>query len=383
MDAPRVGGLFCLEDAGEQGSAGGGDFFDRLGGEDRRLCLSGRCAIYYCLLDLKQRDDKRVAYLPAYTCETVIAPYKKAGYSLLFYDVSPDGLRPQFNRELIPRISVLGLCGYYGFSLYDRSFVEDCVAAGAAVIHDVTHSVFSGDGIEPRAAYIAGSLRKWIGIPSGGFAVKRRGTFTLPLRPPEEEHIRGRLACFEARAQVLRQEGTEDRVNEIFWDTELRLRRIFDAYDSDGLSADIIASYPFRELYARRRENYALVLSKNPFGSRTVPVFHRPETALRQGASPAAYDRGREHILTPRLEEGVCPSHLALYSKDRDAAREILKSRGVKSTVYWPFHGELDAADFPGARYIYDHIHSVPVDQRYTAEDMELLCRALEEIADL
>ncbi|MDR0723292.1 MAG: hypothetical protein LBF75_10995 [Treponema sp.] len=356
MDTPRVGGLFCLEDTGEQGPIGDGDFFDRLGGGDRRLCLSGRCAMYYCLLDLKQRDDKGVAYLPAYTCETVIAPYKKAGYSLLFYDVSPEGLCPQFNRDLIPRISVLGLCGYYGFSVYDRSFVEACAAAGVAVIHDVTHSVFSGDGIEPRADYTAGSLRKWIGIPSGGFAIKRRGTFSLPLLPPEEEHIRGRLACFAEQARVLRQEGSEDRVNEIFWDTELRLRRIFDAYDSDGRSADIITCYPFRELYARRRENYAFVLSQNPFGSRTIPVF-------------------------PQLDEGVCPSHLALYSKDRDAAREILKSRGVTSTVYWPFHEEVDLGDFPGARYIYDHIYSVPVDQRYRAEEMELLCRALGEIA--
>jgi hypothetical protein len=351
MDTPRLGGIFCLEDPGER-PAGEGDFLDRLGGEDRRLCLSGRCAIYSCLLDLRRRDEKRTAYLPAYTCETVIAPYKKAGYSLLFYDVSPEGLRPQFDRDLIPRISVLGLCGYYGFSLYDRAFVADCADAGAAVIHDVTHSVFSGDGIEVRADYIAGSLRKWIGIPSGGFAVKRRGTFTLPLLPPEEAHIRGRLACFEERRRLLRQGGTEDRVNEIFWDTELRLRRIFDAYGGDGLSADIIARYPFGELRARRRENYALVLSQNPFGPRIVPVF-------------------------PRLEDGVCPSHLALYSKDREAAREALQRRGVKSTVYWPFHGELDLADYPGARYIYDHIHSVPVDQRYTAEDMELLCRAL------
>jgi hypothetical protein len=307
-------------------------------------------------LDLKRRDDKRVASLPAYTCETVIAPYKKAGYSLLFYDVSPEGLCPQFNRDMMPRISVLGLCGYYGFSSYDRSFVEDCVAAGIAVIHDATHSVFSEDGIEPGADYTAGSLRKWIGIPAGGFAVKRRGTFALPLLPPEEEHIRGRLACFEEQTRVLRREGSEDRVDAIFWDTELRLRQIFDAYDSDGLSADIITRCSFRELCARRRKNYAFVLSKNPFGSRAVPVF-------------------------PRLDQGVCPSHLALYSTDREAVRKILKDRGITSTVYWPFHGELDLADFPGARHIYSHIHSVPVDQRYTEEDMELLCRVFEEIA--
>ena len=48
--------------------------------------MSGRCGIYYALLDHKLTTDKLVAYVPLYTCETVLAPFHKAGYELVFYD---------------------------------------------------------------------------------------------------------------------------------------------------------------------------------------------------------------------------------------------------------------------------------------------------------
>jgi hypothetical protein len=349
--------MFCLEKHPPPGFSGG--LMDKLGGEDRRFCMSGRCAIYYCLRDLMPGDTKRVAYLPAYTCETVVAPYKKAGYTLLFYDVSPENLVPCFDRDLIPRISVLALCGYYGFSFYSREFVALCANAGVAVIQDVTHSVFSADGIEPLADYNAGSLRKWMGIPSGGIAVKRRGKFSLPLLPPEETHIRGRLDCFAEQERVLNQEpgASEERVEAFFWETELRLRRMFDVYESDPFSAELISRYPWEDLFQKRRDNYHYVLSQAPFGSGVVPVF-------------------------PELGEGVCPSHLSLYSPDRDAAQKELENLGVKSTFYWPFHGECSLSDFPGASYVYDHIYSLPVDQRYSRDAMAILCDALRKLSN-
>ncbi|AEF84041.1 hypothetical protein TREPR_0710 [Treponema primitia ZAS-2] len=352
-----VGGMFGLEDAGAYPGEKQ-DIREILGGEDLRFCMSGRCAIYYCLRDFMQGDTKRVAYLPAYTCETVIAPYKKAGYALRFYDVSPDRLTPIFDRDLIPHISVLGLCGYYGFSFYDPEFVRECADAGVGIIQDLTHSIFSADGIDERADYTAGSLRKWMGIPSGGVAVKRHGHFSQSLLPPEGEHVRGRLECFEEQGRVLAHSpgATEERVSEIFWATEMRLRQIFDAFESDELSERIMTQYPYRELIERRRGNYAAVLSRDPFSDAVYPVFSE-------------------------LGEGVCPSHLALYSPDREKVREVLAGEGVKTTVYWPFHGEVNLADYPGADYIYSRIFSVSLDQRYSAEEMTQVCEALKKIA--
>jgi hypothetical protein len=353
----QIGGIFCLEDvSGKHRNSDDPGILDRIGGEDQKLCMSGRCAIYYCLQDLVDRDMKRVAYLPAYTCETVIAPYKKAGYTLRFYDVSPERLVPRFDRKRIPEISVLGLCGYYGFSYYDRDFVAKCADAGVFIIQDTTHSIFSADGIEERADYTVGSLRKWMGIPCGGIAVKRRGAFTVPQLPAEEEHVRGRIACMEEQERAARGAGSEQKADDIFWAAELRLRKMFDAYGSDRLSADIITNFTAGDFFENRRKNYGFILAQNPFGPKALPVF-------------------------PELEAGVCPCHMSIYSPDRELVQRVLGERNIRYKFFWPFHGELDLGDFPGANYIYGHIYSVPVDQRYTPAEMTRVCEALEAIA--
>jgi hypothetical protein len=178
--------------------------------------------------------------------------------------------------------------------------VEACAENDVIVLQDLTHSVFSSDGVDQGADYAAGSLRKWIGIPSGGFAVKRRGSFDLPLLPPEEAHILARNALYEEQNKLLKSgaETTEEKVGELFWTSEMRLRKIFDAFETDTLSGEIIARFSPEILIRQRRENYALLLERNPFGPALRPVF-------------------------PELGEGVCPSHLCLYADDRGKVQKI------------------------------------------------------------
>ena len=133
--------------------------------------MSGRCGIYRCLLDLAQRDTRKVAYVPMYTCETVLAPFLKAGYQLRFYEVDRQ-LHSVFDPAVLDEISVLSLCGYYGFSNYDHDFVRRCKDRGVTIFEDATHSILSADGIDPLCDYVAGSFRKWMGVPCGGFAIK-------------------------------------------------------------------------------------------------------------------------------------------------------------------------------------------------------------------
>ena len=90
---------------------------------DTAHLMSGRCAIYYCLRDLMLTDQKRVAYLPSYDCETVLGCFVKAGYEIHYYDFDKN-LSPVFEEEMIPQISVLLVCGYYGYPTYDENFVK-------------------------------------------------------------------------------------------------------------------------------------------------------------------------------------------------------------------------------------------------------------------
>ena len=73
--------------------------------------------------------------MPVHTCETVLA-FLKAGYELLFYDVSKD-LTPIFDESNLDRISVVNSY-YYGFCSYDREFIRKCSERGIIISRDTT-----------------------------------------------------------------------------------------------------------------------------------------------------------------------------------------------------------------------------------------------------
>ena len=354
----RIGGMFPLELPSPRRT----DFLQGYG-TDTRFYMSGRCALYACLLDIASTenssiDSLKIAYVPAYTCETVLASYQKAGYALRFYEISTHGLTPVFKEADLQGVSVLNLCAYYGFSRYNDAFLKRCKLRGITIIQDTTHSLFSSDGHSVYADYYAGSVRKWMGIACGGIAIKRVGTFSHGALASDPDHLQGRYRAMEYRAKALETGDTEfdEKAFEVFWETELRLRQMFDAYGSDAASIDILTHFDPLPLIARRRDNYRTVLAHYKRSSQCQAVF---ET----------------------LDDSVCPSHFTVYSEDRERAQKNLGELGIRSTVYWPLPPMLPHPDqYPQASWIYDHVFSIQIDQRYTPLDMEYLGKALARL---
>lgn len=58
-----------------------------------------------------------------------------------------------------------------------------------------------------------------------------------------------------------------------------------------------------------------------------------------------------------------------------------LEETGIKSTIYWPVPPQLKHLEmFPQAKWIYEHIVSVQIDQRYTQQDMQYLGSCLSKL---
>ncbi len=344
--AIRIGCMFTLQEIGGKPSS---FFLDR--GSDVQYFLSGRCALYACLLDCPTTMERKLAYVPAYTCETVLASYVKAGYALRFYDVDTEELKPCFKAEDLQDVSVLNLCGYYGFSRYDNAFLHECKRRNITILQDTTHSMFSTDGHHLDADYYAGSVRKWFGIASGGVAIKKQGSFSIqPLRA-DEEHLKGRYKAMEYRKLAIKtgKDSYNELASSVFWETEMRLRRMFDAFESDEKSITILNNLDPTQMIEKRRANYQTVLDSLHPSSQCQPIFQS-------------------------LDENTCPSHFSFYSENRAKARQQLEQKGITSTVYWPLPPMLtNKEQYPHASYIYDHVVSVQIDQRYSREDMEYL----------
>ena len=306
---------------------------------DLQYLMSGRCGIYHCLLDILQHDSKRVAYLPLYTCETVVAPYVKAGFKLKFYSFDRN-MTPIFEDEALDEISLINICGYYGFSNYDKAFVKKCHERGIIVMEDMTHSVLSKDALDENCDYAAGSLRKWMGVACGGFALKRSGKFNVQAMPPHEQHLK------------LRYDAINNDDNDVFWEGEMLLRQIFDDYASDDQSRYIMDHVDYDVICQARRENYQTLLDN----VKENPAFQ---------------------VVFPVLDENSVPSHFTILAEDRKKVQAYLKALDIKNAVYWPqgpyivLDGQEDTA------FIYEHVVSICCDQRYTREDMLRVAEAL------
>lgn len=353
----KIGGYFPYAELSEEPN----HFLESLTPDQGELkyLMSGRCAIYYALMDFRKKDQKRVAYVPVYTCETVLAPFQKAGYELLFYDFDRNMI-PVFDPDVLDRISLISICGYYGFSGYDREFVKECSRRGIGIIEDTTHSIFSADGIDPHCDYVVGSFRKWIGVASGGFAIKQNGTFAEEPLPPNEEHLNWRKECISLKDHFDQhtpeeQEALMVQGDELFWKSEMQLRRIFDSYGSDPDSVYIMNHYPVHQLQERRRSNYQYLLE-----------HLKPSAAWR--------------IVFPELPEDTVPSHMTFFASDREAVRQALAAAGIGCTTYWPVGPLVHLEGHPDAAYIYDHVCSVPCDQRYGEAQMQEICDVLNAL---
>jgi len=352
----NIGGYFSFEQLAETEN----HFFEELCPDsgDLAFLMSGRCAINYALEDIMLTDHKRVAYVPIYTCETVLAPFEKAGYQLLFYDVDRS-MTPVFDKSVLDHISVLSLCGYYGFCTYDREFVGLCRECGVRIIEDTTHSILSWNGIDPCCDYIAGSLRKWIGIPSGGFAIKTQGHFTKRRLEPSFTHLAMRTAAMVEKEAWCHSSDPEAAqklaaATTVFWDAEIMLRQIFDSYESDPESIHIMKHIDVNTIRQKRRKNYRYLLEH---------LIPSPDLT----------------IVFPVLAEETVPSHFTFYARNRGAVQDYLAANGVSSTAYWPVPSAIQLTGHPDAAYIYDHVFSLPCDQRYGLKEMQYICHLLNQ----
>lgn len=340
----EIGGFFPYEEMQEEEN-GYIDLVCPDAGDVRHL-MSGRCAIYLCLQDSLLSDPKKAAYLPAYTCETVSGCFVKAGYKIYYYDVD-EHLTPIFDESLIGEISFLLICGYYGFSTFDLDFVKRCRSRGITVMQDTTHTAFSPNGACPEVDYIAVSLRKWMGVTSGGLAIKKNGVFKVSPLPADTEHLEIRKRALSTRQkyeksgdEVLNKESAD-----AFWKAEWMLREIFDMQEGDEDSLYRIKHYPLAQAIEKRRENYAYLLEHLPENPAVRPIF-------------------------PTLPEDSCPMFFAFLCDDRESLMAHLAANQIPPKVYWPVPPFIHIEEYPHAQYIYEHIMSISCDQRFDLDDM-------------
>ena len=277
---------------------------------------------------------------PSGYCLSMIKPFVDAGFEIHFYSVYWQN--GEFIQEIDYSCDVLFLIDYFGYAGNDR----DLNSFKGIVIRDVTHSLFSYKYSD--ADYYFGSLRKWCGVWTGGFAWAKDGHQLWMQDSDDRGYIFLREKAMKMKNSYIHGWGVEDKEYlKIFEDAEECLENV-GVVPAAFRDVQLINKLDVDSIKAHRRANAEVL--RNAFC---------------------------DWLLFPNLSPAVTPMFVPILVPvgKRDELRRYLIKNGIYCPVHWPVskYHRLDKR----AEFIYKNELSLVCDQRYTEEDMN---RIVEKI---
>lgn len=329
-------------------------------GSDYVWLSTGRSAIRLVINNIEERnsEQKKVAVLPSFTCNTVFEPFLNAGYEVFYYPVerdltttSDDIMRTAIEHDA----SIVLFHRFFGFDTIAGKVNEMCVKfreIGKYTIEDCTQCLYSEI---PRAQsdFTVGSIRKWIGTPDGGFAVCREGKISgKPLQADmvlEESKIKASYAKYR---YLFENKGNKSVMLSMYREAENILDNQKELYAISTMSARVQENLDKKELIRKRRDNYN-ILRKSLTFRYLQPLF--------------SIENNRE-----------VPLYFPILVEDRPTLQKHLRDNAIYAPVVWPkdVHQILQC---DGAENAYKHLLCIPIDQRYDAEDMNRIVEVINQ----
>ena len=332
-------------------------------GQNEFLYSLCREALYDIAVSLS--EGNKIVLIPAYTCQTVITPFEKAGWSCHFFSIRKDlRIDTVALEELVERVgpSLLVVHPFFGMDL-DTGEIETLKrirGRGVQIVLDLTQCIFSEQHLD-FVDYYVGSYRKWFPIPDGGFLKPNNGMTVMAVpRMENEEFVTRQADAMYLRGLYFKNDDPHTKA------ISIRLNKLADSVAENGISVHRMSGYSIwlktrqneEEIRQRRYANYRFL-----FGS------------LRQGA-------GFRFVCTDMKAVTTAPLYFTVYSDYRAALQTLLAKYGIYAPVIWPV-GEERVLVNEDVRFIYDHLLAIPCDQRYDEEDMRRVVGVMNEFQEI
>ena len=321
-------------------------------GSDYVWLSTCRSAIELVIRTIEQRNPnvKKVVCLPAFTCHTVLEPFVKAGYKIITLPLDED--LTSSTREILKIIEKTTV----GIVLFHRYFGFDTLPGidevlpvlqkkNVIVIEDCTQSLYSSFN-RMAADYFVGSIRKWCGVPDGGFAVCKDGAFTdKPMRSDIALERAKRVASEMKYRYLFLYAGDKDTYLTRYRDAENLLDNQSQIYAIGELSKIVQRNLDICQMKIKRRRNYQTLLQVLKDIDGITPLFGR-------------------------MENGDVPLYFPILCDDREKIQKLLVKNAVYAPIIWP-KNEIFSRVSEKVEYVYEHLLCIPIDQRYDTDDME------------
>lgn len=305
--------------------------------------MSGRSALRFCIDDIKQRHHVESAELPSWCCDSIIVPFKDAGIDVHFYPVTICGgklvISPSFSCDIVL------LMDFFGYECA-TDFSASCGRI-PVIIRDLTHSLFVKEYTD--AEYYFGSMRKWVGIWTGGYAWSKYTWMNESnVGPAHSEYVRLRKKAMDEKALYFLDQQTGKDFLSLFACAE-------EILDSDP----VIRAASARDVHSSRTLDWRKIKQKR-----------------RENAQYLLSHLDMEFVF-PEIKENDCPMFVPVLIDRRQEFRQYMINHGVYLPVHWPLseHHILDE----DSSVLYDRAVSLVCDQRYDIQDMQRMAALIEK----
>ena len=325
--------------------------------------LSGRTAIDLIIQDIAKTQAVRSVYMPAWGCDSMIAPFQERGIDVRFYDVEQNAdndksvksgksvVNYKTNTDCTDETDVFYVTNYFGYeNTLDVDVIRQFKAKGTIILYDRTHSfLMEKDPYLEVADYSFASIRKWMGVISGAVVdgVKDYQLKPYPYLECKEQAMRMKKAFIEGDTSIDKQTFLS-----LYGEFGHHLAEDYQNYEMDDLSYALYKSEDLASMRHKRREN-AKYLHEHLKGVRFMGEFTDKAVPL---FVPVFFDS----------------------SEQRNAVRKKLIEAQIYCPIHWPKPAMIPA-DFE-VNKIYDTELSLICDQRYNLDDMDRLVTLINNL---
>lgn len=343
-----VGSIFPLYDSDLEVLSEHSGYYSTDGKIMYSLCREALFAVASSL----EKTEKTVL-LPAFTCDTVITPFKELGWKCFYYNINLQlRIEPQSVLDLCVRYNpaLIVVHPYYGRDLNEEEvkLLDDVHKRGCRVALDLTQCIFSTQRLS-CVDYYLGSYRKWCAIPDGGYLEPRNGLSisNTDLQENEEYMLLQRDAMY-LRGLYFRT-GNEElksisrRINK---KADGMVESNISPHKMSALSLDLLKNVDLKYNQQRRFANYQYLLDN---------IQECDECKM---------------FCNNMAEVTTAPLYFMLDVENRSELQHKLAEHHIYAPLLWPVVYEEVLVN-ETVKYLYNHLLAIPIDQRYDEKDMQ------------
>ena len=308
-----------------------------------------------------------IIFFPAYCCWSMSAPFEKTGYRVVYYRLNEDlTVDLDYLKELMGRVKADAILtmNYYGSAKTDDA-VRLAKENGLVVIEDFSHCTFSLKQIfNPEVDIYVSSIRKSVGVCDGSIILSKE---KMP-----EQYIQEEVKDFADKRFVAQ---TDKRHYTWSKDQEKKQEFLGTIRECEGIIDEFTAVRPISE---RAKKMLAQVNGEEIAYARKQNMKHL-WNRLNEFQKVSGVSCGFK--IVPGLERCFdgAPFSLPILVENRDEVQGKLARRGVYTQWLWPLCDEAMAV-CPVSKEMNEKMLSVPIDQRFSWDDIEEIASIIIEV---